>query len=281
MATGTFSRVLEAISREVRALLPRKPRRFHAYCVGAGKTGTHSVNDMFRAHFRSEHEPDRLELVELLDGDKLGSLSHDEKVAFLRKRDRRMWLEMDASAFNRRFVGLYAEVFPESKFVMTVRDPHTRTDSLINHMLNHPPENDLQRRRRDAIFRADEYRHGPDDEPLRERGLHPLDGLLADYAEANAGIVASIPAQRLLIIRTDQLGKSATALAQFLEIPEDVLDVSRSHAYKSPKKYGVLASMDPDYVDARVKAHCADLLREHFPEIRSIMDVAAKIQPSA
>jgi len=276
----SFPPRLAPVKQWLRSLPPRKSRRFHAYCVGDAKTGTHSVHGIFATHFRSAHEPEREALVALLELEERSSLNHDEKVDFLLKRDRRLNLEMDASAFNRRFVSLYAELFPESKFIMTIRDPYTRTDSLINHMLNNPTTSELAQRRKDLIFRADQYSHVPEEEVLRERGLHTLDGFLADYAETNASIAGSIPADRLLVVRTDYLGESVTAIARFLDVPEELLDLEKSHTYQARKKYGILANMDPGFVDAKVRAHCADLLADSFPEIQSIHDVMPKLQPS-
>jgi hypothetical protein len=37
---------------------PAKPqRRFHAYCIGAPKTGTTTIAAMFRRHYKAAHEP--------------------------------------------------------------------------------------------------------------------------------------------------------------------------------------------------------------------------------
>lgn len=42
---------------------PEHPRRFHAYGVGMGKTGTVTLHIMFSKHYRTAHEPEQRFLV--------------------------------------------------------------------------------------------------------------------------------------------------------------------------------------------------------------------------
>jgi hypothetical protein len=139
-------------------------------------------------------------------------------------------------------------------------------------LLNLPPPSPMAQRRRDRLFGGPHYQHAPEEKALKERSLHTLDGYLADYASTNQSVKKEVPPDRLLVVRTDRLRDSAPLIARFLDIDESDLDLSRVHEFKTSKKHGILANMDPDFVDEKVRAHCSDLLREYFPEIGGIRD---------
>ena len=271
-------KALRRLAREIRAIVPvTRKRRVHAYGVGAAKTGTTSLARIFSTNFRAAHEPARVELVDMFERDEAGEVTRDDIVNFLRKRDRKLQLEMDSSAMNCRYAALTAELFPDAKFVLTVRDPYTRTDSLINHLLNNPPTGRV-RERADRIFRTDQYSHAPEEQLLKEKGLDTLDGILADYAQAIYSVLDAVPADRLLVVRTDRLRDSLPAISEFLGVPESMLDSGRSHSYKAKRKYGVLWSLDHEFVDRKVHEHCARMLSTYFPEIRSLRDVEERLR---
>ena len=268
---------IRRLARKIRSRIPiPKRRRFHAYGIGPAKTGTTSLYAIFDANFRAAHEPARESLIEMFQRDEAGRVSREELIAFLRRRDRRLQLEMDSSALNRRYAALTAELFPASKFIMTVRDPYTRTDSLINHLLSNPLQG-LGLERANRLFGADRYRHAPQEQVLKEKGLHTLDGYLADYAKATLATIDSLPAERVLVVRTDRLRNSLAEMAEFLGVPESLLDSRRSHRFRARAKHGILLQIDPDFIEQKVKLHCGELLRRYFPDIRSIADVRVRL----
>lgn len=267
--------------RLVRSVKQRvRPRRIHVYCVGAGKTGTHSIANLFDKHFRSAHEPELLAMRELLKKEALGLIGHEEKANYLLARDTRLFLEVESAAFNRRNIGILTELFPDARFIVTVRDPYSYTDSVINHLLNHPAALEGERRGFVGIVMGeDRFSHAPEEEELRELGLHTLDGYLSNYAETTAQVLRAIPSERLLVVRTDRIRESVGEIADFLGILKELLEPDRSHAFKAKRKFGVLARMNPDFVDAKVKQHCLEIVREFFPEVQSISDVLPRLQP--
>lgn len=236
---------------------------------------------IFDKNFRAAHEPERQEMRELLRREDLGKIGREEKLRFLLDRDTRLFLEVEAAAFNRRNISLLAELFPEARFIVTVRDPYTYTDSVINHLLNHSVALEGERRGQVAMVMGGEnFHHAPEEEELRKLELHTLDGYLSNYAESTADILRSTPEERRLVVRTDRIRDSAQDIAGFLDIPGELLDTSRSHAFKARKKHGVLARIDPDFIDEKVRTHCHDLISRFFPDIRSVRDVLPLLQAS-
>jgi len=241
------------------------PRRIHVFCVGAGKTGTHSIAGMFDRHYRTAHEPETELLIEVILAEAEGRMSASEVAAWLRRRDRRLWLEMDASGLNGAVVRHLVGLFPEARFILTVRDCHSWLDSLLDHHLTRPTT-DSWRRLRDLRCPPAERRYTRTEEILRENGLFPIGAYLKQWAAHNRAVLEAVPPERLLVVRTERIGESVDRLAAFLGIPADTIDRSQAHLYRRATGSGILAKIDPRLVEERIAEHCAELMRVLFED---------------
>jgi hypothetical protein len=246
-----------------------RPRRFQAYCVGHMKTGTNSIADIFRANYRSAHEPGDSELIRAIPGP--GREPGPAEVSrFLAARDRRMWLEMDSSHLNYFFIEGLVRTFPRAKFILTVRECRDWLDSMFNHQLGGGPVDADWQRARDLRFRTGDGRHPEPERALAERGLYTLDGYLSCWAAHNRRVMAAVPRDRLLVVRTREIGRSLPAIAAFLGVPAATLDSSRAHGNRAVDraagKFNVLPLIDPDYLAGKIREHCGELMAELFPE---------------
>ena len=61
------------------------------------------------------------------------------------ERDRDRWLELDSSALNYFFLDIFVDRFPESRFVLTLREPLSWLDSVFNQFLQPDIEPHWQR----------------------------------------------------------------------------------------------------------------------------------------
>ncbi|HKJ73865.1 MAG TPA: hypothetical protein VKA19_07090, partial [Alphaproteobacteria bacterium] len=102
---------------------------------------------------------------------------------------------------------------------------------------------------------------------LRERDLFTLDGYFSYWAEHNSRALSIVPQDRLLVLRTDQISNSLDRIADFIGVPVDTLNSAQSHSFKAPKKHGILKQLDPGFVKEKAERHCADLMKQFFPEI--------------
>src|SRR4051794_31876170 len=91
--------------------VPGRPRRFHAYCVGMAKSGTHSIAGLFAKNYRTAHEPEDGLLVDALLAASRKAVDAAGLARLLRARDRRLRLEMDSSALNYFFLDLLLDEF--------------------------------------------------------------------------------------------------------------------------------------------------------------------------
>ena len=260
----------------VRAALIR--RRFHAYCIGTPKSGTHSIAAVF-ARYRTAHQPLRETLNAIILARLEDNLPDAQAAERVREWDRRLWLEMTSECNTYFILDLLLAEFPDSRFILTIRDPYTWLDSFLNHGANFAGKQhrrDQNRRLGDIQFKADQYHHAPQEQPLAERGSYTLDGYFSYWAEHNQAVIDRVPPERLLVVRTPDIGRSLPQMAGFLSIPAETLDAGHAHEFRSEKKLGLLDQLDRAYLESKIEAHCRPLLDRFFPEITSLDDAMKK-----
>ena len=242
------------------------PRRMHAFCVGTGKSGTHSLVGMFQGAYRTAHEPDAEMFIEIIAAELEGRMPAEAVAAWLRQRDRRLWLEMDASLLNGSVVGHLVALFPDARFILTIRDCYSWLDSFINHIQTRKASEAWKRWRR-VRYAPAELVYSRGEEVLRDNGLYPVDAYLRRWATHNKEVLGAVPPHRLLVVRTDRIGDSAPQMAEFLGIPLNTIDVGQSHLNRRTAQAEILSRVDPGLVEQRVVEHCRELMAKYFPDI--------------
>jgi len=262
--------IREIKSSQWKAPLKRilKKRKFHAYCVGSPKSGTHSINSMLNDNYRSKHEPLDMLSIKLLHDCKNNTLSEMGLDHFLRMRDIYLWCEMEASHFNGSFCTTLHTIFPKAKFILTLRDCYTWVDSWFNHQLSRKfqPKDSIWSVGRDLYYNSgNEY--SKYDKILEEHSLLPLSGYLEFWNRHNRKVIDSIPKENLLIIKTNEINDSQIAMSNFLEIPSSTISIDKSHSFKAKKKMDILKKIDPEYLKDQFEMHCGALMKEYFPDL--------------
>jgi hypothetical protein len=244
-------------------------RRFQAYCIGHGKTGTHSLRDMFHANYRASHEQDAAALLDLILGANAGTVSSEEFRRFLKWRDRRLLMEMDSADLNIYLLDHLLALFQEAKFILTIRDCYSWLDSQFNHLVSRPPKDNPQADYTaflDFHYRWHGEPHPPEEAVLKQHGLYTLDHFLAAYAWHNETALARVPEQRLLVVRTHEIRRDAAKIAEFVGVPVETLDLGKSHTYQASQKLDLLQLLDRDYVQEKIRTHCGALMGRFFPD---------------
>jgi hypothetical protein len=242
-------------------------RRVHVYTVGAPKTGTHSVDQLFSKNYRSGHERYSAETIRMLKQRKKGALSHSELVGKIRDRDRRRRLESESAHFLAHFCDVLAEAFPEAKFILTVREPRSWLRSMIDQCVNRPRSAYLRDENvrhwatlRDLYFGARPTTHPPSEKVLAEHDLHAIEDYLSYWTLHNRTVLDAVPLERLLIVRTRDLSASLDRIATFVGVSSHVLSQERSHSYKAPEKHGLLDKIDEHCVREKIVEHCSGIM---------------------
>ena len=254
-----------------------QPRRFHAYCLGIPRTGTYSVAGMFH-RYRAAHEPQGPHVTKIICAAAKGLLNEQKMANFLRKRDKCLWLELESSHFTYFFIDVLLKEFDNAKFILTIRDCYSWLDSYINHQLGRPLKETTAfwSKLRDLYFRPDKFNYAAEEQLLAEHGLYTIDGCLSCWGEYNSKVLSMVPKDRLLIVRTDEIQQDIRRMADFLDIPADSLDRSRSHLNTATKKFGLLSKIDKAFLEEKVDLYCKDLMHKYFPEIQCLDDVIRK-----
>jgi hypothetical protein len=260
-------------------------RRFHAYGVGAPKSGTHSVANLFSPAYRSAHEPHAvLTLMHLLRW--LEGRSSDAAMErLLRARDRWLGLEVEAAHYLHHVVGMLVRLFPEARFVLTIRDPYTWLGSAVVQSIhnygNPHPNRMVWLALSDLHYRPYGFTYAPEEEALRRHGgVYPIGSYLEYWTAHNRAVLDAVPPERLLVVRTHELRAKSAEMARFLGADPAKLTVEGAHAFARPVKEVVVHEVvDHRFLEAEVERRCAPLLERFFPEVRSLDDALALKAP--
>lgn len=255
-------------------------RRFQAYCVGTSKSGTHSLAAVFGRHYRAAHEPEYEQVINTAIAASRGVLGERRLADFVRERDARLGLELECSHPLFHLLDALLAEFPEARFVLTIRDCYSWLDSQMNSHLAYIEER-CWRDFGEFKYRADALRH-PQEEQLLERfGLFTLDGYLSAWAEHNQKVLTSVPPEKLLVIRTQDIGREVARLADFVGASVSRLDTAGAHSFKVDKKFGLLSKLDAQYVDEKVNKYCRALMDTYFPELEDYRAWESARRPAA
>jgi hypothetical protein len=258
-----------------RRVLPsfiQRHRKFQAYCVGTAKSGTHTIAGLLSHRYRTAHEPEDNATIDIILAAANGSINKREIAEFVRKRDKRLRLELESSHFNHFFIDILVSEFRRARFILTIRDCYSWVNSFINHQLMWGVSSDSWRKLRDFRFRPDKFNHARQEQILADHGLYTLDGYLSYWAAHNTRVLEAVPRDRLLVLRTNEIKRQAGKLAEFLNIPVESLDVTQTHSFQAKKDFGLLAEIDKGFLEQKVNAHCQELMSRYFPEVLSLDD---------
>jgi hypothetical protein len=243
----------------------RSSRRFQAYAIGTPRSGTHSIDGLMAQHNRSSHEPEAfstmLYLIRYLDG----AYTDGEMVSLLRARDRLLTLEMEASHYLHHVIHLLVDAFPKAKFVLTIREPYAWLESEISR--------NMLTSRMPAWRALEERRYRPYSSPFGEGDarLAGLDNVrsvvtyLRYWRDHNEKVLAAVPGERLLIVRTNQLSQEYGRLADFLGISSQALDAEGAHrGLRLGPQFSLADYADEGFIRRSIETECGPLVKRFF-----------------
>ena len=241
-----------------------KKRRFRAYTLGLPKSGTVSLAGLF-SKYRSGHEFMQWDTHQTIIKYKNGTITKNEFIDFIKYRDAMASLEMDSAHFNRHYIDILADEYPDAKFIYLIRDCYGWISSFINYFV-HPhhealqskelkngmpfdiPHNDLQSKKR-LVEEFDNYLHIP----------------LSYWAQEQKKILQLLPSDRSLVIRTCDISKSIKKISSFIDIKPNTLNLERSHLNKSAYTINMLHQSEPEFLESQFQKYCGALMDRFYP----------------
>lgn len=257
------------LSLPLRAKLkPCKQRRFHAYCVGAAKTGTTSLAHLLSQSYRAAHEPfphDSVVRTYLL---RRARYSTRKFANYIRFRDRLLSLEFEASLFLVDWISFLVEIFPDAKFILTIRDCKSWLESMANQewATNTGHQRSYWKLLTDDYF-GGEQSSSEGDALLLKQNLPPVVAYLKHWTYHNQKILDTVPDDRLLVIKTDEIGLRLGRIADFLGIPVSTLNADATHRNKTHRRRVCLDSIPEAHIRECANSHCRELMMRFFPEV--------------
>jgi hypothetical protein len=225
-------------------------RKVHLYCTGLFKSGTHSIHNIFKKYCRSEHEPDNIELMNLYFKIERGEVSTKRLQKIVAKREKRLYLEMNSCGFNYLILEQLLKLYPEAKYIHTIRDPYSWLDSWINHDLNHDFMK-ITQRYFDENFKRDKIPYAKEEEILKDLNLPTIDGMLSYWQNHNLSVLRKVPPNKLLVVKTKDISDEIDVIIKFAGLSK-LRDNVDSHAYKAKKKHHILDKMDEKFVKQKL-----------------------------
>lgn len=236
-------------------------RTIHGYCLGAAKTGTTTIHHMFNKRFHSAHEPIPQETIQLVIDFLENKLSKTKVAKILKERDELLNLEMESNHLLSHFSEIFVDIFPEAKYIITIREPYNHLNSRLNSHL-HPAR--TWKPYLNYFFTRNHKGFEPEEQILKKKKLFSLNTYLQLYASHYNRVLSNIPEQKRTIIRTDKLNNLAGILSLFFNI--DKSSLQNSHANANNRKINILEQLDEDFVRKKIWKYCSNIIAEYFPE---------------
>ena len=238
-------------------------RRFHGYCLGAPRCGTHSIAYIFEKVFSSEHEPFAKKTIQMILSYCQGEIDKSTLYNALNERDAIYQLDMEASHYLHHLSGALVDLFPMARFILTIRDPLSWIQSEINHNLLTSNSRIWQRL---AAFRYGRYDiKRPEKEKALEnfKNVWPLASHLKYWSEHNTTVLDRVPEERLLVLPIWEIESSVKKMCRLFgpDISSTEFDLTRAHAGRTKKVIDLYSHVDRDYVGALAEEHCGDVIR--------------------
>lgn len=233
--------------------------------VGMGKTGTNALASLF-APVRAAHEAEAARAIDLILSYEAGTADWREVRRFVLDRDRRLGLTVDVSNLNLFFVDVWLALAPDARFVLTVREPRSWLDSILNHYLRRPPD-DAWRAFAARRFGHDGAPHPREEQVLADAGLHPLDGYLSYWRNHMEKALGTVPAERLLVVPFDRIAAEAVRIARFAGLSAADTDPSRIDEYRNPAKRPILERIPSSHVESCIRRQCGPFTGMFAPHV--------------
>ena len=239
-------------------------RRFHGFCISPPRSGTHSIAYIFEKACQSAHEPFSNETIQLILGYYKGEVNKQLLEQVLKSRDSALELELDASHYLHHFIETLVQIFPESRYVLTVRDPVSWLQSEINqNIFTSDPEYQIWQMLEENRYGCYKVKRPDYESELALRdNVWPIESYLRYWADHNTMVLNHVPKERLLTFSTNEIEQNLDRMCTFFGV-EDMrgqLDLQRSRSGLTDQYIDIYSHVDKKYVSDLIEKHCSEVI---------------------
>lgn len=261
----------QQVGRELKRIISRKKRRFQVYCVGLPRSGTHSVTNLFRSNFRADHEPFAGATVKVIESLYQNRIDSSKIKNHLVIRDNILQLEIESAHYLHQFVPELVTIFPDSKFILTVREPKSWLESEMNKNFKSKKGGIWSRL---ETVRYGRYNNKYESDALKGiQGVYPISSYLQYYTDHIKFVLNHVPEDRLLILDTFALKENIDLISDFTSADSRELNVKKIHSAKRrTKEFQLDRLIEETLVQESIDKYCRSFIEDNVPFLLKHMD---------
>lgn len=242
------------------------------------KTGTHSIANLLGPNRHGYHEEHAPRMLRLITAYHRGETSLRRLTWAFRLRDALLFPHLDVAHYYGAVAAELADdIFPAARFIITIRDCYSWAQSTLNQLVKRWSwkngwESDSDHfvgYHRLLYGYAEDWSYPRQESVLEEMQIPPLDPVFRHWAERNERLLAAIPPDRRIVIRTHEIGASIPKIAQFLGVSEEHIRRTHSHSFQRKRTFvDLFGELGSEYLTAVAEPYCGVLMDEWFPDRR-------------
>ena len=191
-------------------------RKGRVFALGPPKSGTTSIASIFRDYCRADHEAHRPQTVAEMYGHFTGELSDADLMATYRARDKQLVLDVESNCFLTYRPDLLTKTFPDSQYIIAVREPRAWLTSIVDNNINFPRDkNDVLAQWHRVFFGEPRQQGTADDKPLVAHGLYPVATYLQYWTTTYEKCLRLVSEDQRMVVGTGQITARTSEMLEF------------------------------------------------------------------
>lgn len=237
------------------------------YGVGLPRSGTTSLSLGFKKRLASFHEPLSSKTIDLIIRYKEKKYSKWELCQIMKYRQRVLNADIECAHYLHYIVPELIVLFPDTKFVLTYREPLSwiKSEIIKNSATKYSHWLKLQ------DFRYKKYGAFSKETWLQNiPHTYAIDQYLLYWKDHLKFVMNCVPDKNLFKVSTKKLKSSIDDLASFLNIPSDFIDIELMWTNKG--RSSVSYYFDDEYIARRIESVLLPFIKRNVPSLISEME---------
>jgi len=218
---------------------------------------------MFVDQCRADHEPERPATVKVMYDHFVGKISDANLQQSYVARDRQLMLDLESNCFLAYRPDLLRSTFPDSKFIVLIREPIHWLNSILDNNINFPKgKTPTMTKWHAVLFHGQTGPQSDNDDFLVSRGLYPVHFYLEYWVRTYDRCLRSLQNSHLLKVGTNQISNRASEISEFVGVDVGCSSTAETHSNKTTAKHRVMDQLDRARINKDVDRICGSLIDE-------------------